>query len=84
MKAAITKTVQSVVYLIATTLVLAACSPLTASQREDREYRRANFALQFREFRSRCNASGKKVFVVASQTVDRDGIPNIGDRYFCN
>ncbi len=78
-----TKTTQYAACLVVTALVQTACSPLTDVQREDREYRRAGFELQFRDYRRRCNATGKKVFIIANQSVGRDGIPNIGDRYYC-
>ena len=69
--------------IIATVLVLTACSPLTEAQRADREHRRSSFELQFLDYRRHCNAAGKKVVIFANQSVGRDGIPNLGDRYYC-
>ena len=69
--------------LIGGALQAGACTAMTENQLQAREHRRANFELQFTEFRSQCLAGGKRIYIDALQTVGRDGLPQAGDRYYC-
>ncbi len=48
------------------------------------QLRRLSWAEKFRKDRARCLAAGGRIVVMASGSVDRDGIPARGDRYVCN
>lgn len=73
----------SVVLLTGIVLLASGCATMTADQLEARDNRRANFELQFTEFRRQCLAGGKRVYIDALQKVGRDGLPQVGDRYHC-
>jgi len=63
---------------------LTACAPLPERAQEAREYRRADFENQFLDYRQRCHAAGKRIMIMASGKVGRDGVPNRGDYYTCS
>ena len=65
-------------------LATTGCAPVTAEQREDREYRRLVHERKFLDFRADCKRQGKRIYIFASQSVGRDGSPHRGDRYTCN
>jgi hypothetical protein len=60
-----------------------ACAPLSEAERDEREYRKVDFVEQFLVFRADCTARGKRILIDATSKVSRDGIPSLGDRYFC-
>ena len=68
---------------IAVALLLAACVPLNEDAREDREYRNLDFQARFLEYRRQCYARGGRIYVNATGSLDRDGIPRRGSRYTC-
>ena len=65
-------------------LMTAGCTSLSERQLEEREYRNVEFAERFKAARSECLARGGRMYINASSKLDRNGIPNRGDRYFCS
>ena len=59
------------------------CGTMSATDREYREYRRADFENRFIEARAICYARGGRMLINARQTLGRDGIPSPGDFYVC-
>lgn len=60
-----------------------ACTPLPERVLEVRAYADNDYKAVFRDFRLRCRAKGRRVYIVASGKVGRDGTPARGDRYYC-
>ena len=74
----------SVSILVACHLSMAGgCAGMSEIDAEHRDYSRADFRNRFIEERSRCHSMGGRIYVNASQTLGRDGIPKRGDRYIC-
>ena len=72
------------VVLLASALAAAGgCASLTEAEIEQHNYRHADHRNRFIEERIRCVARGGRIYISASQTLGRDGIPKPGDRYFC-
>lgn len=65
-------------------LMTAGCASLSERQLEEREYRNVDYAERFKAARSQCRARGGRMYVNASSKLDRNGVPNRGDRYFCS
>ncbi len=64
-------------------ILVTACAPMAEVQRESRDYRNDDYALQFKEYRTRCLRRGGTVYVMASADMRRDEVPQTGDRYYC-
>jgi len=60
-----------------------ACAPLSEAELDEREYRQVDHVERFLAFRVSCTARGKRILISASSSVPRNGIPGVGDRYFC-
>ena len=63
--------------------LLAGCATMSADQLDARQYREVDHASKFRDYRSRCLSRGGRIYIAASQSLGRDGVPARGDRYFC-
>ncbi len=71
------------VTLLAATLFLAGCSTMTERQKEEREYRRAEFEAAYLRYEAWCHSMGRQVVIQAGLGPDRRGIPTPGDYYTC-
>ncbi|MDJ0709210.1 MAG: hypothetical protein QNJ14_02415 [Woeseiaceae bacterium] len=60
------------------------CTTMTDAEREDREYRRAEWRENFRAHRVDCSARGGRFEFDGSVEQDRDGIPRYKVRYTCS
>ena len=69
--------------LVPSIAIAAGCMSLSDAQLEARDYRRADFGNQFKDFRQRCRARGGKIVIEANQSLGRGDLPHRGDRYFC-
>ena len=70
--------------LVSVLLLTAGCTSLPEAQLEARDYRRIDFAEQFKYDRAKCQARGGSIYMVSAGPVDRNGIPAKGTRYICN
>ena len=61
----------------------AGCQTLPQERLDQRDYRRVDFEERYRAARRRCLARGGTLYIAASRSVDRKGIPARGDRYVC-
>lgn len=74
-----------ILLLLAVALCAAACAPMTAAERADREYERVDFRQRFIEDRARCNAAGGRIVILANGgQVDRHGVPLSRAYYRCS
>ncbi len=64
-------------------LLLAGCASLSDQARENREYRRLDFQARFLEYRRQCYAAGGRIYINATGSLDRAGVPKRGSRYNC-
>ncbi len=71
------------VVLLSTTIFLSACSVMTERQKEERDYRRAEFEAAYLEYERWCHSMGRQVVIQAGLGPDRRGIPTPGDYYTC-
>ncbi|MDJ0940644.1 MAG: hypothetical protein QNJ00_12865 [Woeseiaceae bacterium] len=69
--------------LVTLLTLLSGCAAMSETEREYRDYRRADFENRFIEARTLCHARGGRMLINARQTLGRDGIPNPGDFYVC-
>lgn len=69
--------------LIVPALLLSACAGTDSQRAELREYGKLEWRDRFLEYRRRCNGSGGFVVVRATGSVERDGVPTVGDGYQC-
>ena len=72
----------SLVFLLAA-VFLNGCAPMTEAQREEMQYKRAEWKAQFVADRSTCNARGGTLIVDHGAFLDRDGIPRSRAVYTC-
>lgn len=64
-------------------LVSSGCSTLSERDKEDREYRQAEFEAAFLKYQRWCHSMGRQVVIQAGLGPDRRGIPTPGDYYTC-
>ena len=64
-------------------LTMAGCGAMTERELEQRRYERANHEAEFIDYRARCYARGKRLWISARGKVGRDGVPGPGDHYYC-
>lgn len=69
--------------LIAVALPLTGCATLDEEARESREYRRGDLQARYLEYRRQCYAEGGRIYVNATGSLDRNGVPKRGSRYTC-
>ena len=63
--------------------VIAGCSTTSSLDQESRRYERMDYQARFRDFRSACLKQGGLVFIDARKRPLRPGMPEPGDRYYC-
>ena len=68
---------------IASALLLVGCASTDMHRAELREYGKLEWRDRFLAYRRRCNSSGGFVVVRATGSVERDGVPAVGDGYQC-
>lgn len=61
----------------------AGCSTTSALDQESRRYERADYQARFVDFRSACLKQGGLVYIDARKRPLRPGMPEPGDRYYC-
>ena len=71
------------VMLAATAFFFTACSTMTERQKEERDYRRAEFEAAYLKYEAWCHKMGRQVVIQAGLGPDRKGIPSPGDYYTC-
>ena len=69
--------------LFALILFTTGCAGMTERELEQRSYERANYEAEFVDYRARCYADGKRLWISARGKVGRDGVPSPGDHYYC-
>lgn len=67
--------------LVAT--LIAGCSGMSERQKEERDYRRAEFEAAYLKYEKWCHSRGRQVVIQAGLGPDRRGIPTPGDYYIC-
>ena len=63
--------------------MLVGCSTMSERDKEERDYRRAEFEAAFLKYQRWCHSMGRQVVIQAGLGPDRRGIPTPGDYYTC-
>lgn len=64
-------------------VVCTGCSTMSERDKEERDYRRAEFEAAFLKYQKWCHSMGRRVVIQAGLGPDRRGIPTPGDYYTC-
>lgn len=73
----------SALLALISTVFVASCATMTDAEREEREYRRAEWRQQFIAHRDECTEVGGRLEFDGSSGQDRYGIPKYKVRYIC-
>lgn len=64
-------------------LLFAGCSSLPPEEYDDRRFEAEMYKADFLAFRRECWKQDRVVFIDAKHRHPRNGIPRLGDRYYC-
>ena len=77
--------IRTIASLAVAALLTSGCATMSEAEREEREYRRVDFRNKFIEDRSRCEASGGRLYVQGyGGTLDKHGVPRSRVWYTCS